>query len=475
MNKTQAIVFFSIIVIGVISSIFFLSQNGSTPPKSTTLQGTKPASSTPASVSSTATNPATTTPAVKKNMASQPAKTQSDKTTPKGKAPTKTKTAPTKVITSFASEKALMSALSDAIQLKQADTFIKLLGPDALSPAAKARLLKLMKNGDLKLDPELALSAIGRTQNSTRWALRLRNPAGEMIEIFTDLGKNPSGKWKVLKLRLPQATDPSMASPTTAGGAKNAITGSSGHDAKPDPMMIAYAFSKAAIGLDIKTARSLTDPQRLNNEKLAALLIALEEGQFRLKTDKPLVITLNRDHLSWAITRVESPSAKSEFGLEMSRAPDGKWIIAGLTFSKLITQTAMAAGAGDVAYTPIRKNPKGGDSLVLYFEFDNQQVSARTRKQLNIVAAILAEDPQRKLHINGHADAKGDDSYNVALSRRRSQAVKSTLIELGVRPEQIVTKAFGEAVPLKPNFKSDGSDNPSGRAINRRTEIYLDF
>ncbi|MCF6313653.1 MAG: OmpA family protein [Verrucomicrobiales bacterium] len=458
MNKTQAIVFFGIIVIGVISSIFFLSQNGSTPPKTTSQPALK------AAQTSKASKPATT---------SAPA-SQTVKTDPKSKAKTQKKNAPTKTLTKFTSEKTLMGALSHAIQNKPIEAFIKLLGPDALSPTAKDRLLKLLKHGNLKLDPKLPLSAIGRTQNSTRWALRLRSPAGELIEIFTDLGKNPSGNWEVIKLHLPHPSGSSMANTNTASP-NQPTTGSSDHDAKPDPMMIAYAFSKAAIELDIKTARSLTDPQSLNNQKLAALLIALEEGAFRLKKDKALVITLNRDHLSWAITRVESPSAKSEFGLEMKQSAEGDWIIAGLTFSKLITQTAMAAGAGNVAYTPIRKNPKGGDSLVLYFEFDHQQVSARTRKQLNIVAAILGEDPQRKLHINGHADAKGDDDYNVALSRRRSEAVKNTLIELGVRPGQIVTKAFGEAKPLKPNFKSDGSDNPSGRAINRRTEIYLDF
>ena len=59
--------------------------------------------------------------------------------------------------------------------------------------------------------------------------------------------------------------------------------------------------------------------------------------------------------------------------------------------------------------------------------------------------------------------------------RGRLIVYRRKLIELGVNPSQIIMEAFGETMPLKPNFKSDGTDNPTGRAQNRRTEIYLDF
>lgn len=367
-----------------------------------------------------------------------------------------------------------MDALAKAVKDKNPDLLFELTGQTSLSKSAQAHLADLLKKGDLQLDLKQPLTAIGRTQDSTRWALRLVSPSNEVIEILTDLTKDPKAGWKVSKLRLP-GVDKKMASsgPSTD---KAPTTGLSPKAAEhPDALMIAFAFSKAAINRDIKAARSLSNPDRLNSEKLAALLIALEEGAFRLKTDKPLVVTLSRDDLTWAITRVESDSTKSEFGVEMNLNDEGQWAVSGLTFSKLISVTAAAAGAGDVAYSPMRKNPKGGESLVLYFEFDNEKVSARTRKQLTIVADILSQQADRKIHINGHADAKGDDNYNIALSKRRTDAVKNTLIELGVNPDQIIMKAFGESMPLKPNFKSDGTDNPSGRAQNRRTEIYLDF
>jgi len=372
----------------------------------------------------------------------------------------------------------LMDALAKAIKDGNPQLFFELAGKSTLDDSARANLSDLLRKGDLKLDPKEALAAIGRTQTTTRWGLRLVGPSNEVVEILTDLSHDPNTGWSVEKMHLPVKGVGEMKALATSGPTtgKAATTGPSATTAgNPDPLMVAFDFSKAVIGRDIKTARALTDPERLNNEKLAALLIALEEGAFQLKADKPLIVTLTRDDLAWAIARVEANGAESEFGVEMTPAADGRWMVSGLTFSKLIAMTAAAAGAGDVAYSPIHNNPQGGESLVLYFEFDNEQVSARTHKQLVIVANILGQDTNRKIHINGHADAKGGDAYNNALSKRRTDAVKATLIELGVNPVQIVTKAFGETMPLKPNFKSDGSDNPAGRAQNRRTEIYLDF
>ena len=468
MNKTQAIVFFGIIVIGVSTSIYFLTRSDQAPE---TVDSTPP----PTLTAPPAPTPKPEIPKPEQKKPMTVAKTKTPTPTPTKKKPAAKPVPPAKPPGGFTTEKALMDALAKAIKSKNPDLLFELAGQSALSKSARANLTDLLKKGDLRLDTKHPLSAIGRTQNSTRWALRLVSPTNEVIEILTDLTRDPKTGWNVKKMRPPGAGKKAMTAAASPGG-KTSTTGASPEPTEqPDALMVAYAFSKAAIGRDIKTASALSNPKRLNNEKLAALLIALEEGEFRLKADKPLVVTLAKDDLTWAITRVESDGANSEFGVEMNLAEDGRWTVSGLTFSKLISMTAAAAGAGDIAYTPIRKNPKGGDSLVLYFEFDNEKVSSRTRKQLVIVADILGQGADRKIHINGHADAKGEDNYNVALSKRRTEAVRNTLIELGVTPNQIVTKAFGETMPIKPNFKADGSDNPTGRAQNRRTEIHLNF
>lgn len=186
-----------------------------------------------------------------------------------------------------------------------------------------------------------------------------------------------------------------------------------------------------------------------------------------------MVVTLSRDDIKWVLTRIEADESNSEFALELGRQ-DG-WKVNGLTFSKVLSTLADRGGGGDVAYSPIVEDPMGGDSLVLYFEFDDDQVTPRGDRQLAIIADILSQGPDRVIRIHGHADALGTDGYNRGLSDRRAAAIRQGLISMGVAPEQVVTEAFGESKPRKPNFLPDGTDNPAGRSQNRRAEVYLDF
>jgi outer membrane protein OmpA-like peptidoglycan-associated protein len=141
----------------------------------------------------------------------------------------------------------------------------------------------------------------------------------------------------------------------------------------------------------------------------------------------------------------------------------------------VLSALASQAGGGDVAYSPIVEDPMGGDSLVLYFEFDDEKVTPRGNRQLAIIADILSQGADRVIRINGHADALGTDQYNEALSNNRAASIRNALISMGVSPDQVITESFGESKPRKPNFKPDGTDNPVGRSQNRRAEVYLDF
>jgi OOP family OmpA-OmpF porin len=53
--------------------------------------------------------------------------------------------------------------------------------------------------------------------------------------------------------------------------------------------------------------------------------------------------------------------------------------------------------------------------------------------------------------------------------------VKDYLVKVGVAEHQIITLAKGQSQPRRPNFTESGADNPEGRRVNRRAEIYLDF
>lgn len=398
----------------------------------------------------------------------------------------------------FTSPEALLGALADQMRTRDVGGFFEMVGEGAISLEIRPQVEGLLKDERWSLRSEAPVTQLAKSADSVRWVIHLEQAAGVAeTEIYADLEANEDkSAWKVRKIALPldfvektglapagvTMKPGELAAPSTPGAPASAA-GSDVPGAAPatavdasDALTVAHAFSLALVDRNFDLARRLTDRERVTDERVAALMIALEEGSFRLREDKPLIVTLSRDNLTWVLTRVDAEAGSSEFALEMGRLEAGAdWKIHGLTFSKLIAALAEQAGAGGVAYAPIVADPQGGDSLVLYFEFDEDGVTARSARQLRIVADILRSDPARRITINGHADALGTDDYNESLSTRRAAAIKRKLVEFGVGADQVEITAFGEAMPRRPNFNPDGTDNPDNRSQNRRAEVYLDF
>jgi OOP family OmpA-OmpF porin len=79
-----------------------------------------------------------------------------------------------------------------------------------------------------------------------------------------------------------------------------------------------------------------------------------------------------------------------------------------------------------------------------------------------------------KVEVAGHTDSIGTDAYNQGLSERRARAVYDYLTSNGIDASRLVgPNGYGESRPIAPNTNPDGSDNPEGRALNRRTELNV--
>jgi len=92
----------------------------------------------------------------------------------------------------------------------------------------------------------------------------------------------------------------------------------------------------------------------------------------------------------------------------------------------------------------------------------------------SIVTAIQSAPPDTALLVEGHTDSLGETAYNDALGSARAQGVGDWLVaEGGLDPARITTTSFGESTPVAPNTLADGSDNPDGRALNRRVVISV--
>jgi len=113
-----------------------------------------------------------------------------------------------------------------------------------------------------------------------------------------------------------------------------------------------------------------------------------------------------------------------------------------------------------------------GDVL---FDYDKAALKPEAEQALKKVAVVLSQFPESKVTVEGYTDSRGTKAANMQLSRERAQAVKDWLVKNGgVLATNISTKGLGEQYPVAPNTNKDGTDNPLGRALNRRVSIILE-
>lgn len=108
------------------------------------------------------------------------------------------------------------------------------------------------------------------------------------------------------------------------------------------------------------------------------------------------------------------------------------------------------------------------------FDFDKAAIKKEAEPSLQKVATVLKANPDAKVAIEGHTDGKGADAYNQTLSEQRAAAIKQWLVtNAQVGGANITTRGWGKTKPVTHNAKPDGSDDPEGRAKNRRVEIIV--
>jgi len=104
----------------------------------------------------------------------------------------------------------------------------------------------------------------------------------------------------------------------------------------------------------------------------------------------------------------------------------------------------------------------------VYFETDSAIIKARSFPLLDAVAATLNASPQITLvEIQGHADERGSDQYNIKLTRARAASVMNALIERGVLKDRLRSAGYGERCPVDPK------SNTKAWEKNRRVEFKI--
>ena len=101
----------------------------------------------------------------------------------------------------------------------------------------------------------------------------------------------------------------------------------------------------------------------------------------------------------------------------------------------------------------------------VFFATESADLDERAKQKLDESIEILARHPNLEVEIGGHADSRGTEEYNMALSVRRAEAVRTYLELKGVKPTNLTVRGYGESKPVASN------ETAFGQSENRRVEL----
>ncbi|MFZ1703970.1 MAG: OmpA family protein [Saprospiraceae bacterium] len=118
---------------------------------------------------------------------------------------------------------------------------------------------------------------------------------------------------------------------------------------------------------------------------------------------------------------------------------------------------------------------KPGSAYVLeniFYDYDSDQIINEGINDLDIIAEKMEDNPSMRILLEAHTDVRGNESYNLSLSKKRANTAKNYLIGKGIDANRILTKGMGELRPrnkCKEGVKCSEKDHQ----YNRRTEVVI--
>lgn len=101
----------------------------------------------------------------------------------------------------------------------------------------------------------------------------------------------------------------------------------------------------------------------------------------------------------------------------------------------------------------------------IYFDFDKSDLKIGSEKMLSEIVKLMLNYADLEIEIQGHTDSTGARDYNLKLSEKRANTVKSYLVLYGIDPARMTTRGYGLNEPVASN------ETEEGRVLNRRVEL----
>ena len=104
----------------------------------------------------------------------------------------------------------------------------------------------------------------------------------------------------------------------------------------------------------------------------------------------------------------------------------------------------------------------------VFFETSKAVIKSESFAMLDQVATILKDHPEiTRMRVEGHTDNRGNDAYNLDLSKRRAASVVDYLVSKGVDRVRLESEGYGETKPL------DTANTSAAWAKNRRVDFFI--
>lgn len=254
--------------------------------------------------------------------------------------------------------------------------------------------------------------------------------------------------------------------------------------AKMDPVVVKNApLELQTAETSLQTAERLwkadAKPEEISHQAYLSLqrtAIAKEIANQKVAEESIEAASSARARVLLEARTYEADEATKSAELARRRAQEQATLLAVKTVEG--QQSAEAAAAAEarakqleaeVAQLQAIKSERGlvitlGDVL-----FDTGQAELKGSAMVTIskIANFMRTYPTRTLLVEGFTDSRGSETYNLDLSQRRANAVRSALTASGVEASRIAVRGYGESYPVASN------ETPVGRQLNRRVEVII--
>jgi len=218
---------------------------------------------------------------------------------------------------------------------------------------------------------------------------------------------------------------------------------------------------------EVEIARAAAETRRAEDQR-AALVAQRETARLNARTREVDTARHQAD-----VARDQAAQAQQE-SAEQRQAADSARLVASTVADAASVEAATAARrAADLQHQidllQARPTDRGlvltlGDVL---FVSGHAELRPGSSEHLNKLASFLNQYPERSATIEGYTDSVGTEDYNLGLSQRRADSVKSYLIGQGVASMRLDASGKGETRPVGDNASAEG------RQQNRRVEVVI--